>query len=590
MRPARRLTAAVCIYLVGIVVVSAISYLVERQRYLEDIDARLYAAASNLPSLLAPDFHDIARTSDAISPAQDRLNQELLNSHARSADMTYIYSYVMVGDMIYFTSCNYTEEDVANDQIVTYWTSYPEGAQKYYDAMDADEPVYVTAGDRWGLFRTILLPLKSPSGLPYVAAADMDITVIEQALIDDMLYVLGLSLLLAFIVAPLVWAYHKTYSEMNAELHSLNDQLKQDIEQARVLENELKLANHQAQEASRVKSQFLSNMSHELRTPINGILGTNQLLLETRLDDEQYEFVQLSHQSAHLLLDTVNQILDTAAIEANGMVLHSQVVDTEQFFDELVKMFSAQVASQQLDLTLHVQPGFPARLEFDPVRLRQVFINLIANALKFTRDGGVAVNVGWQNGVLAATVSDTGIGIPADAQRDIFNIFHQADNSSTRQHDGNGLGLSIALKICELMDGELQLERSDSSGSVFRFQVFSQAADPALLAELTAASPAAVAYISSSALLQQWLAEESGGRYQPLSASAGQLPESVRYLLVDGADTAIDWPALVAQCQQQSCVLVALLYAGQHLPADIEAALRVIRKPLTRVQLREVLV
>ena len=590
--PARRLTAAVLIYFIGIVAVAFISYMFERQRYLEDIDARLYAAASNLPSILPEDFHDIARTPDAISPVQDKFNLELLTSHARSADMTYIYSYVMVDGMIYFTTCNYTQEDVENNRVVTYWTSYPEGDQKYFDAMTATEPVYVTAGDRWGLFRTILLPLKSPGGLPYVAAADMDITVIEQALIDDMLYVFGFSLLLAFIVAPLIWAYHKTYSEMTRELRGLNSQLKADIHQAKILEKELKQASSEAEAASKVKSQFLSNMSHELRTPINGILGMNQLLLDTDLDEEQREFIELSGHSAQVLLDTVNQILDTAAIEANGLVLRPEAVNSRQFFDDICKMFSAQAASKQLDVLIHLGDSLPQYMIFDEVRLRQVFINLIANAIKFTEQGGVVVYLHWQQGTLRAEVRDTGIGIPQDAQQAIFEIFHQLDNSHSRQYDGNGLGLSIAQKICELMHGGLRLEHSSPAGSRFPLTVEAPAADSA--STLQPLEPLAGAYgCSDNELLHEWLQQEGLPVVSVEQLNDLLVTEATRIVVVDHDLRDMDWPELIAQSKRSGVQLVLLLWPGEALPdylaADLndadDAQLTILRKPLTRTAL-----
>ena len=246
----KRFVGAISIYTLGVILIASISYWQERQRFLAEIDMRLLAAASNIPSILPDDFHDIARNKDSISAEQDQLNLELMTQHARSGDLTYLYSYVMVDDMIYFTSCNYTQADIDNDQVVTYWTDYPEGAQEYFDAISASEPIYVTAGDRWGLFRTILMPMKSPSGLPYVAAADMDITVIERSLMRSVLAVVGMSLLLLVIVIPLILAYRRTYSEMNTELHTLNRQLQSDIDQALALEAELKKATHQANVAN----------------------------------------------------------------------------------------------------------------------------------------------------------------------------------------------------------------------------------------------------------------------------------------------------------------------------------------------------
>jgi hypothetical protein len=232
-----------------VILIALVSYLQERERFLADIDQRLLAAASNIPMILPENFHDIARTSKAITHEQDQHNLELMTLHASSGDLTYLYSYVMVDGKIFFTACNYTDDDIKNNQVVTYWTGYPEGAPEYFEAMTAKEPIYVTAGDSWGLFRTILMPMTSPGGMPYVAAADMDITVIENSLKHAVLSVVGMSIVLLAIAIPLILAYRSTYVEMNTELVKLNKKLKADIAQALILEAELKEATHNANEA-----------------------------------------------------------------------------------------------------------------------------------------------------------------------------------------------------------------------------------------------------------------------------------------------------------------------------------------------------
>lgn len=585
----RRLVAAGLIYTIGVVSVAFASYFLEHRRIIADIDARLLAAASNLPKLLPENFHDIARTADAISPAQDQHNLELLTSHATTSDMTYIYSYVLVDGEIYFTSCNYTQADIEKNQVVTYWTDYPEGAAEYYQAMSAEEPVYVTAGDRWGMFRTILMPMKSPSGLPYVAAADMDITVIEQALLRNILTVLGLSLLLIFLVVPLVWAYNRTYSDMNRKLQELNGQLQQDIAKAQVLEKELKQANQLAEQASRVKSQFLSNMSHELRTPINGIVGTNQLLMTTDLDGEQQELLDIGTHSAQVLLDTVNQILDTAAIEADGIVLKPRVVQCSQFFEDLAKMFSAKAAENRLDLIIDIDDGVPEFIVVDDIRLRQVFINLIANALKFTRVGGVRVELNWQQGTLSALVEDTGIGIPEESQKLVFEMFQQVDSSNSRAHEGTGLGLSIASKICQLMEGKLELLRSNDQGSAFGLQVKVPEAPQQHPMKQTATYLGEFNAVMCSGLLSDWLETGLPNRVHVHRSLADVEPGSLLPLVFDSD---LGWEELIEylRSNQYSARVVCLLWPGGELPVELVGVVTIVRKPFTAAGLLQLLV
>ena len=588
----RRFLIAMIIYTLGVVVIATASYWLERQRYMVDIDARLLAAASNIPSILPADFHDIARTPDAVSEKLDKEHLELMSQHTRTGDLTYLYSYVMYEGMIYFTSCNYTQDDVDKDQVVTYWTSYPEGAQEYFDAMTASEPVYVTAGDRWGLFRTILIPMKSPGGQPYVAAADMDITVIQESLLSRVYAVVGISFLMLLLAIPLVIAYRRTYSEMNGELLELNRQLQADIDQALLLEAELKEATQKANTANATKSQFLANMSHELRTPINGVLGMNDLLLDTKLSDEQREYTQLGHQSAKVLLDTINQILDLASIEAGGLTLQDERVEALGFFSDIAQLFATQVAEKRLELIMNLDRSIPAEIQMDGVRFRQVVINLISNAVKFTDQGGVSVSVRWQNGTLYGQVTDSGIGIPVDAQLRIFETFQQVDNSSTRRHSGTGLGLPISRQICRLMQGDLLLEYSNKQGSVFDFSVAAPACSDSLIEQKTIPDSVVAMVLTESDVLGTWLKSElqSCEALCHLVRSADEAIDGLdnaNLLLVDaslGSKVLSQLSEVIDHTRQH---LVWLAWSGQHLPESLYGKITVLYKPLTRNKLAD---
>lgn len=584
---AHRFIGAMLIYALGVVSIAVASYLLEQKRYMDDIDSRLLAAASNIPTILPTNFHDIARTPDAISEEQDRYNLELMSQHTRSGDLTYLYSYVMVDGMIYFTSCNYTDEDVEKNQVVTYWTSYPEGSPEYFEAMTAKEPVYVTAGDRWGLFRTILIPMTSPGGQPYVAAADMDITVIQESLRRRVLHVFGIGLILLLLAVPLVLAYRRTYFEMSGRLLTLNQQLQDDINQAMKLEAELKDATDKANKANLVKSQFLANMSHELRTPINGVLGMNQLLLDMDLSAEQREYARLTNQSAKVLLDTVNQILDQAALEGGGLILKTESTLTVPFFEDVLQMFSSQISDKKLDLTLHVAHEVPAQIEIDAVRLRQVLSNLISNAIKFTYEGSVQIFLTWQNGTLAGEVKDTGIGIPTDAQQRVFETFQQVDNSSTRHYCGTGLGLPISKQICSVMGGDLQLAHSDQNGSTFVFSIQAPSCsdEPEKPIELTGCSNVLV--VTPEAAMVAWFEHElsvSEITLQVKNTLASALPKlrEADVIFVDSSmgDNVLE--AMSDSFNPSKQRLICLAWLGQKLPDNVYGRVEILSKPLTR--------
>ncbi len=581
----RRFAGAISIYIFGVFVIAAVSYMQERERFLDDIDTRLLAAASNLPNILPDNFHDIARAPDAISEEQDQFNLELMTRHTQSGDLTYLYSYVMVDGKIYFTSCNYTEEDIKEDRVVTYWTDYPEGAPEYFSAMTSDEPIYVTAGDRWGLFRTILMPMTSPDGLPYVAAADMDITVIENSLKHAVLSVLGMSVVLLAIAVPLIFAYRHTYFEMNSELKILNNQLRADIDQALILEAELKQATDEANKSNEIQSQFLSNMSHELRTPINGITGMNQLLLDTELTDEQVEYVGLCNKSANVLLDTVNQILDVAAIEAGGITLQEKNVDTQEFFDDVLGIFSAQVKEKGLDLVLSLGRDLPAEIQVDPVHLRKILINLISNAIKFTDEGGIKVLISWREERLHGVVQDSGRGIPEAAQQRIFETFQQVDNSYARQHGGTGLGLPISQQICHMMGGKLFLYHSTEQGSIFKFHVKAAAQDTRPVALLKLPAGKAVCVLSDSEVVRAWFFSELNQPNFKALASIQQDSTSLKeyaYILVDSTASDEDLAFLLTKLSPERQQVLYLSWVGYKVPASLKGQLHLLCKPLAR--------
>tara|TARA_B110000046_G_scaffold104313_1_gene111779 strand:+ start:1676 stop:3484 length:1809 start_codon:yes stop_codon:yes gene_type:complete len=579
----KRFAAAIVVYILGVLLIASVSYIQERERFLADIDQRLLAAASNIPAILPENFHDVARNPKAISYEQDQHNLELMTLHTTSGDLTYLYTYVMVEGAIYFTACNYTVDDIEKNQVVTYWTGYPEGAPEYFDAMTADEPIYVTAGDSWGLFRTILMPMTSPAGYPYVAAADMDITVIENTLKHAFLSVIGMSIVLLAIAAPLIFAYRSTFLEMNTELVKLNNQLRNDIDQALILEAELKEATHNANRANKIKGQFLSNMSHELRTPINGISGMNQLLMDTGLDEEQQEYVDMSNLSAQVLLDTVNQILDVAAIEAGGLKLQIDCVKTEDYLNDIVVLFASQAAKKQLELVLSIADGVPAEIEIDPVNLRKVLINLIGNAIKFTQQGGICIEISWHNGQLKGRVQDTGMGIPDCSINRIFEAFQQVDNSYTREFSGTGLGLPISQQICEMMGGKLSLILSNDQGSIFEFYVQAAAVGSEVICPFRLQSEQSVCVFTDSDILNKWFSVELN---QPMIKAISEIQnpaltlDAYDYIFVDANTTNDALLSMTDKLDLEQQKLVYLSWVGKELPESLKEKVQLLRKPI----------
>lgn len=595
---------SIIVYITGLTIYSIWSYYNQKNEILTQVDKKLYEAANTVNYLLPENYHDKATGPDSISKIEFLEITDLLSKQNDNVGVKYIYSVVLKKGRLYFTTSSATSEEMLTGNNLTYyWQEYTEAESSFYYAIKSGKVTYTQYTDRWGTFRSVIIPVTTKLGNKYLACADMEISFLRNLLMAEIPITIFKAIFLLLIVIPFLITILRSYRKYSDELQIevkhrtialeeeirkrklseeilkqseekfsvsfnrtpipmfiigtngilvdvnesfekytclkknrmigtnilsvpffqtaadfefikttvlkdgsiLNYQMKFlkkndtgicafsgeliqinkkpnilsiafDLSDRQKYEHELKIAKEKAEESDRLKSAFLANMSHEVRTPLNVIIGFSDLLRDEDLDKRtRNEYIDMVTVNSRNLLDLINDIIDTSKIEAGQLKISEIPCNLNNILNQLYQWVEKdKFLKGKGNLEIKLITPLPNNESFilvDEGRLKQVLVNLLTNALKFTHKGKIEFGYEIIENEIQFCVSDSGIGIPIDYSQKIFERFKQADESTSRKYGGTGLGLAISKAIVNLMEGDIWVESEFGKGSEFYFTI-----------------------------------------------------------------------------------------------------------------------
>ncbi|MBU6961524.1 response regulator [Pseudomonas sp. CVAP len=427
----------------------------------ENVNNKLLDAALGASAILGDRYHDNLINKQSKSEAEDLDAIQRLSKFNESMSTAFVYTVVKRSGVAYLASSSASKKEIQDKNFVRFFDPYPDASQALVESFERTEPTWIDYSDHWGDFRAVFIPLKSQDGTTYIAGAEMTLADYRHQLNQDSLHHIILAILV-FLTFSLLFVIDL----IRVRAH---------LQQLQINEEVLRQAKNAAEDANRSKTRFLSTMSHEIRTPMYGVIGATELLAGPSLNPEQSSLLKTIHTSGRTLLSLIDNILDLAKIEAGKLELKPRVFEVRTLVLSSIEIVRQNIQDKPIVLEVQVSPDVPLIVKTDADCLRQILINLLGNALKFTETGKVSLSVtasGYgPQARLSFSIRDTGIGIPAELQDGLFKPFAQFEGATNQRFTGSGLGLSICKNLVEAQNGVLSFTSQFGVGSTFSFSL-----------------------------------------------------------------------------------------------------------------------